>query len=131
MRYLVFFLFSLFLFQTGCQSKAAKTDSKVSNEITQLPKALEMMNKNDVVTIDIRTPEEIAKGKIIDSAIEMDFYADDFKSKVQALDRDKNYMVYCRSGNRSGKTLKMMEEMGFKNAYHYKGGYKAFEESKK
>ncbi|MDG2448847.1 MAG: rhodanese-like domain-containing protein, partial [Saprospiraceae bacterium] len=91
----------------------------------------EMMKQENVITIDIRTPEEIAKGKILDSALEMDYYADDYKSKLEAMNRDDQYVVYCRSGGRSGKTLKMMKDMGFTNAYNVLGGYNAFMELKK
>ena len=37
-------------------------------------------------------------------------------------DKNKNYLVYCRSGNRSGSSLEIMEELGFKEAYHISGG---------
>ncbi len=45
-----------------------------------------------------------------------------FAQKVAALDKDKTYFVYCRSGNRSGNACEMMSKDGFKNLYNLSGG---------
>ena len=50
----------------------------------------------------------------------------DFREKIQELDRDKPVYLYCRSGNRSGKASKIMDELGFKEIVDLKGGYKAW-----
>ena len=34
--------------------------------------------------------------------------------------------LYCQSGNRSFKALKLLKSNGFKNVYHLNGGLKAF-----
>ena len=46
--------------------------------------------------------------------------------KLKQLDKNKTYLLYCRSGNRSGKTLKVMKKLGFKSAYNMQGGMKAW-----
>ena len=46
-----------------------------------------------------------------------------FIEKVLKLDKDKPYVVYCASGNRSQKASIIMEYLGFKKIYHYKSGY--------
>ena len=119
----------------SCQSKSISTakDGVINDNIRdiELIDALAMMSKAGVITIDIRTPEEIAQGKIIDSALEMNFYGNDFKSKIGNLDKNSPYVIYCRSGGRSGKTLKMMKDSGFKEVYNILGGYNGFVEHKK
>ena len=41
---------------------------------------------------------------------------------MDTLDKAKVYLVYCRSGNRSGRTLQLMEELQFTMAYNMLGG---------
>lgn len=72
--------------------------------------------------IDVRTPEEFAAGAI-PNAINIDFYADDFDSKMLALKKDAPVFLYCKSGGRSGKTAKKLSKAYFKEVYDLKGGY--------
>lgn len=75
--------------------------------------------------IDIRTPEEVATGRI-GNATMIDFYAPDFQANLGKLPRDAKILLYCRSGNRTGQTLRLMESMGFKNVRHISGGINAW-----
>ena len=79
----------------------------------------------DAIIIDVRTPEEYAQVHI-KSAINIDFYEKDFPNKLEKLDKEKTYLIYCRSGNRSGQTLNLMRQMGFKKVYDLQGGIKAW-----
>ncbi len=49
-----------------------------------------------------------------------------FKAGLEKLDKSKSYGVYCRSGNRSGKAMAMMNKMGFKEVYNLEGGMKGW-----
>ena len=70
----------------------------------------------------MRTEAEVADG-IIENAIHVDIYkGQEFISEIEELDKNKNYYVYCRSGNRSGKACNIMEQLGFDNAYNLEGG---------
>ncbi len=79
----------------------------------------------EFVILDVRTPEEVSQG-YIDGAINIDFYSKTFRRDLNSLDKDKVYLIYCRSGRRSGRTLKIMEELGFKEVYNMVGGIKAW-----
>lgn len=79
----------------------------------------------DFELIDVRTPDEYKAGKVA-GAINIDFYAADFKDKLNDLDRDKYYIIYCHTGNRSGQTLKIMRELGFLKVYDIAGGIAAW-----
>jgi rhodanese-related sulfurtransferase len=81
---------------------------------------------DNAVIIDVRTPSEIAAGKI-DGALELDFFAPDFGQKVLAFDKDKSYFIYCRSGNRSGQACAMMSQNGFKHLCNLAGGMMSWE----
>lgn len=66
----------------------------------------------DTVIVDVRTPAEFASGHL-EGAINIDVQAADFDAQVDALDRDAEYLVYCRSGNRAGSAIDRMAAMGF------------------
>lgn len=75
----------------------------------------------DVVFLDVRTPAEVRHGKIPGSA-NIDIMDRHFAEKVEKLDKGKTYLVYCRSGNRSGQACANMAGKGFQNLYNLKGG---------
>lgn len=80
---------------------------------------------NDFLILDVRTDEEVAEGKV-PGAVQMDFYSDEFESKLNALNKETTYYVYCRSGNRSGKAIAKMKAMGIQNVYDMDGGMMAW-----
>ncbi len=81
-----------------------------------------MMNeKKDVQLVDVRTPSEFAEEHLA-NAINIDFNAGDFKSKIGSLDKSKTAMIYCLSGGRSAAAMNVMADMGFSEVYNMKGG---------
>lgn len=108
---------------TAAQNESEKrTDVKVEEFKT-------LMTESNVVVLDVRTPKETAEG-MIEGAIEIDVKAADFKEKIKALDKDKKYLVYCRSGRRSVVACNAMEEGGFEKLVNLKGGFKAWKKAK-
>jgi len=85
-----------------------------------------MQQEDNVVVMDVRTPREIAEGKI-DDAVEIDFLEGDFAEKVKDMDKDKSYYIYCRSGNRSGQACQIMSQMGFDKLVNLEGGMLAWQ----
>ena len=83
-----------------------------------------------IVVLDVRTPEEFAKGHIA-GAKNVDFKAADFAEKVAALDKSKTYLVHCAAGGRSSKTLDVMKDKNFGAIYHLNEGFKAWEKAGK
>ena len=71
--------------------------------------------------LDVRTPDEYNSGHV-EGAINIDYDSDDFKEKLATLDRSGEYLVYCRSGNRSSSAVEVMEELEFTKIYHMAGG---------
>lgn len=81
--------------------------------------------RDDLTVIDVRTPAEFAEGHL-DGAVLVDFYDPDFADQLAELDPDVPYVVYCRSGNRSGQTLPLMQQLGFGSALDIGGGILAW-----
>ena len=80
-------------------------------------------NRNNpfFVIIDVRTPSEFADGHIA-NAVNIDFYSETFRDDLNKLVKNKVYLVYCQSGNRSGKARDVMKEFGFPEVYNMSGG---------
>ena len=76
-----------------------------------------------VMVIDLRTEKEFENGKI-GSSLNIDFQKREFIDNLKKLDKEKPYIIYCMSGNRSLKASHVMKSLGFKMIYHYKNGYK-------
>lgn len=87
---------------SGVSSDAA--DSEVAEAATTL----------DAIIIDVRTPEEFAAGHL-DGAMLIDIKDASFDAKIAALDPNAEYIVYCRSGNRSAQAVARMREAGIAN----------------
>lgn len=89
-------------------------------------KYLELIEENknnpEFVILDVRSPEEHAQGHIKDSVL-LQLGSPEFNQKLGEMNKNKTYLVYCRSGIRSSKAAKIMDKMGFKNIYNMKKGF--------
>lgn len=114
----------LLIFSIGVSVCMASAEAPLGHSISprQFKQLLEEHRSgSNIVLLDIRTLSEYRVGHI-EGALLLDYYAGDFVDRLKALDRDKTYLVYCRSGNRSAKTLAMFEKLGFHSAYHLGSG---------
>ena len=77
--------------------------------------------------VDIRTPDEFT-GKTTDGhikgAVMVDWEERTYTELIQKFDKSKPILIYCRSGNRSGKAASAMQAMGFKEVYNLEKGIK-------
>lgn len=56
--------------------------------------AMELLGDDDVRVLDVRTADEISKVEpLVEDAIIMDYYSDDFKEKLKELPKDPTYLV--------------------------------------
>jgi phage shock protein E len=82
----------------------------------------------NIVILDVRTAAETAEG-MIKGAVNIDVNSAAFNSEIVKLDKEKTYLVYCRSGMRSAKACNIMCEKGFVNLVNLSGGYGAWKGS--
>lgn len=90
---------------------------------TIAPDALvQRMDKGDtnLVILDVRTPEEFASGHI-PGAINISH--DQLPNRLAEIAgaKDKDVVVYCRSGRRSAIAQQALEAQGFKRVLHLEG----------
>jgi rhodanese-related sulfurtransferase len=82
---------------------------------------LMQQKKRKTIVLDVRTPEEFAEGHL-ERALNINFYDENFKQQLAQLDKKKKILIYCRSGNRSGKAMAMLQELGFQKVIDLAGG---------
>lgn len=126
----------LSLFLASCHTSSHNSTTRAAEAITvpvpekpyenvNVAEFEKLIGGKNTVLLDVRTPEETAAGKI-EGAIEVNVLADDFAEKINTLDKDKTYLVYCRSGRRSLRAIDTMLAGGFTKMYNLEGGYNAW-----
>ncbi len=91
--------------------------------------AYDMIEKNDsnLTILDVRTPEEFKKeGKISGAKL---IPVDQLAKNLTMLDKSKQILVYCRSGNRSVYASRVLEKNGF-TPLNMSGGINAWKSQK-
>ncbi|WP_157151543.1 rhodanese-like domain-containing protein [Brachyspira sp. SAP_772] len=115
MRKSIIISFALLLLISCSNSSQTSEDAVNYNNLT-VDEVITLWQSNpDIIVIDVRTPEEIAEIGAIEGSTNIDFKAADFKEKVSSLDKSKEYILFCRTGNRSGQASKIMADLGFSN----------------
>lgn len=80
------------------------------------------------IIIDVRTQEEWDNGYIEDAIhIPLSIISEDIDKYVKSYDEE--ILLYCRSGNRSGKAKEILEKLGYSNAINI-GGISDIKKSK-
>lgn len=116
----------------SCDSKkegSTETASEASTAtvVNLNPTEFQEKGPNGII-LDVRTPGEVAQGKIPGS-MAMDFYASDFLTKVNELPKDKEIYLYCAVGARSQEAANLLIQQGFTKVYHLSGGIQAWAQS--
>ncbi len=83
--------------------------------------AIRLMNGDDAVVVDVREASDFNKGHIKDAKnIPMSSLKDQLDGVAKS--RDKPVLMYCRSGNISGKACRVLKRAGFTNVHNLAGG---------
>lgn len=88
---------------------------------------LEGTKQTDSVILDVRTQEEWAKGNIPGAILNDIYTGQAFIYRLEDLDKNKKYYVYCHAGGRSAKACQIMEQLGFPHTYNLIGGISEWE----
>jgi len=89
--------------------------------------AVMILNKDNVLTLDVREDKEINDGGMINNARHITLAQ--LPSKMAELGKFKQQpvLVYCRSGSRSGHACQILTKAGFEDVYNLAGGIMAWE----
>jgi rhodanese-related sulfurtransferase len=110
MKKLTIILFALLLL-AGCSGASYKTVSA--------DKAKDMIKNHKLQIIDVRSAEEFAEGHIPNATL---IPLDELEQNESKLDKNKTYLMVCRSGNRSSQASDLLANKGYKNIYNLSGG---------
>ena len=83
-----------------------------------------------LVVLDVRTPEEYAAGHV-PGAINIPHTELAARVAELADARDRDVVVYCKSGIRAAQALAALDKAGFKRLFHLKGDYTRWSEEKR
>ncbi len=78
------------------------------------------MIEQGALLIDVRTSGEFAQGHI-DGALNIPYQEIDKLMSAIGTDKTRPVVVYCRSGNRSGKSKVVLESKGYTNIFNATG----------
>lgn len=83
-------------------------------------------HEDNVEILDIREPEQYSFGHI--GGVTFINFNDslNFKPNVDKLNRNKTYMIYCKTDQQSANTIMLMKDMGFTDVHFLKDGIHAW-----
>ncbi len=91
----------------------------VVNEIESDDLQARLASGADIVLLDIRTEGEVAQG-ILPGSEHLPMHL--IPIRMSELPRDKDVLLYCRSGARSYHACTYMQQQGFTNVINLRGG---------
>jgi len=91
--------------------------------------AAQLIEQNtDIKVLDVRTGWEYKRGHV-KGAENINYYSFSFKKSLNKLDKNTIWLIHCKSGVRSGRSIPIMQEAGFQSIIHMDGGFDAWREA--
>lgn len=82
-----------------------------------------VQSKPDLVVLDVRTVAEYDEGHISGA---LNIPVQELEERLGELDSSVEYLVYCRTGNRSSVAVQVLKAGGFDSVYHMNRGITAW-----
>ena len=108
----------VFMLISSCTFAQNKNDIEITEFKTKIV-------SQKYILVDVRTESEFDDGHI-KGAINIDYFSSTFSDEISDLGLETPVLVYCKSGNRSGKAMKIMNDLRFKEVKNLIGGYKSW-----
>lgn len=123
--------FSMFLILSFAVSENIQAQDRTAGITVKQNRFQRLLKKKNIVLLDVRTVEEFKEGHIPDATLIDVQKIPEFKKYVSGLDKNKTYLIYCRSGKRSNTAKVFMQEIGFKKLVDLEGGFSQWTGQKK
>ena len=108
---------------TQAEQEAADSVREIS--VSDLKEKLD--NGEDVSVLDVREQHEYDVANLGEGVARL-IPLGELPNRIPELDKDENFAIHCKSGARSAKAVKLLQEAGFENVYNVKGGINAWSE---
>ena len=85
--------------------------------------ARDLIEKSNPLILDVRTPNEFYRGRLPNAKL---IPVQQLNARINEIKdyKDKDILIYCRSGNRSTVAAAIMEKHGFKKLFNLRHGIK-------
>ncbi len=101
-----------------------KPEAPVSASAVDVTEAQRRLASREAVLIDVREPDEWAAGHVAGAT---HIPLGDLAARLAEVPRDRPVLLFCRSGNRSGKTTAFLRQQGYGQATNVEGGIVAWQ----
>lgn len=133
MKAKIFLPVFLFLLLAACGGTTEQVANTVDNNLPlELPPSVDVhtvasiKDREDVYLLDVREQWEYDEGHIPGvTLLPMGEVAD----RLDEIPTDKEVIVTCRSGNRSGQVTEFLRQNGFDNVHNMDGGIVAWDQA--
>lgn len=106
--------------QNGTSDKQADQKQTAAYRDVTVIEAKQLITEGKVTVIDVRTPEEYAEGHIPGSKL---VPLQELEGRLADLpDKDTQYLIVCRSGNRSAQASDLLVKNGYTRILNMVGG---------
>lgn len=87
-----------------------------------------MINREDAIVVDVREPDEFARGHLPNARTIPLGQIDKRLGELEKY-KDKPVIVICHTGNRSGSACGMLRKNGFTKVFNLAGGVTAWQQA--
>jgi rhodanese-related sulfurtransferase len=107
-------------------------EAKAHVENLTVGQTAEELQRGDALLVDVREPEERAKGSIPGAVPAprgmLEFYADPSSPyHLDELQPDRRIILHCAAGGRSALAARTLQDLGYRDVAHLDGGIRAWE----
>jgi rhodanese-related sulfurtransferase len=100
------------------------TASTTTNAAVTVTEAQRQLASREATLIDVREPDEWAAGHVAGAR---HIPLADLSARLDEIPRDQPVLLFCRSGNRSGKATAFLRQQGYAQATNVEGGITAWQ----
>jgi len=127
------FIVMTFFLLTACGAAEQSAPELILEEETlQLPLEIDVhttavvQNREDVILIDVREQWEYDEAHIPNITL---IPMSEIANRLDEIPKDKEVILTCRSGNRSGQVTNLLQQNGFDNVHNMQGGILAWQQA--
>ena len=111
-------------YQEFCGIPQANAQVDEVPEITVRELSEKLGNGRGVSVLDVREPHEYDVANIGARLIPLG----ELPERLVELDQDETIAIHCKTGSRSARAVRLLQDAGFQNVYNVKGGITAWSE---